>query len=147
MYNGDYRHLASLVWQNRTSDDNEALIIDLIDNSLGITATHDAQLQGEAEARWLGDINLGYHTRRTLTPTANVGDEFRADWPIGRNPLRAAARRCRAVVRFHRCRFEKASPQAFFDTLPKSVSFAPLRFATPTGPSLYEQWLARELKH
>lgn len=80
---GDFRFLAALAWETRTRAPPDALIVPLIDNSLGITAARDAQLAAEPAARWLGDINAFYHNTRDIVPTPNVGDAFRADFPIG----------------------------------------------------------------
>lgn len=83
MQRGDLRYAAAKVWEMRALEqEGEQLIGGLIDNSLGITAKRDAQLLAEPEARWLGDINDFYHNTRDITPTPNVGDEFRADWKI-----------------------------------------------------------------
>lgn len=83
MHRGDYRYAAALSWQrNRRSARTEALIVPLIDNSIGITALRDAKLLAEPEARWLGDINAMYRNTRDITPTARVDDAFRADWQI-----------------------------------------------------------------
>ncbi len=83
MRRGDLRYAAAMVWEMRTFvEEGEPLIGGLIDNSLGITAKRDAQLLAEPEARWLGDINDFYHNTRDITPTPNVGDAFRADWPL-----------------------------------------------------------------
>lgn len=83
MQRGDFRYAAAKTWERRTQErSGEPLIVALIDNSLGITAQRDAQLLAEPEARWLGDINDYYHNTRDLTPTAKVGDAFRADWQI-----------------------------------------------------------------
>lgn len=83
MYRGDFRFVAAKAWEERRAQGpGKQMIGLLIDNSLGITAKRDAQLLAEPEARWLGDINAHYRATRDLTPTANVGDAFRADWPI-----------------------------------------------------------------
>lgn len=38
--------------------------------------------------------------------------------------------------------FGTTTPETFFATLPKSVAYPAIRFATPSGRSLYEQWVA-----
>lgn len=39
--------------------------------------------------------------------------------------------------------FEQTPPTQFFKSLPASVSYPPLKFSLPVGPSLYEQWLTQ----
>ena len=41
--------------------------------------------------------------------------------------------------------FENVAPETYFATLPDKVVYPPIRFASLSGPSLYEQWLAQEL--
>ena len=78
---GDYRYLATLALRQRDADEQRLMGL-LIDNSLGITAKRDAALRREPASRWLGDVNAGYTNTRDLTPTANVGDDFRADFDL-----------------------------------------------------------------
>ena len=82
LYNGDYRYLAARTAQQRLLGGDDTLITLLIDNSIGITAERDAKLLKEEAAKWLGDINDGYHATRGVTPTPLVPDSFRADWDI-----------------------------------------------------------------
>ena len=73
---GDFRYLASLVRQRRQSD-RTPLIFPLIDNSLGITAEREETLRSDAGRRFVGPINSFYYATRDLSPTPEVGDDFR----------------------------------------------------------------------
>lgn len=79
---GDYRYLAATTWQRRVAGEARPMILALIDNSLGISAARDAKIAAEPEARWIGDVNEYYRATRSLTPTPDAGDAFRADWPL-----------------------------------------------------------------
>lgn len=39
---------------------------------------------------------------------------------------------------------DTSPPQKYFSTLPATVTYPPLAFEVPAGPSLYEQWLSRK---
>lgn len=79
IYAGDYRFLATRVVRNRRTERSEALILPLINHSVGISAARADRLRREPEARWLGDINLKESVTRSAAPTPQVGDAFRAD--------------------------------------------------------------------
>lgn len=78
---GDYRYLAALAHHDRRPR-KASILLSLVDNALGITAERDARLRNEEAARWLGDVNAHYTATRDLTPTADVGDDFRADFDL-----------------------------------------------------------------
>lgn len=78
---GDYRYLAALAHRERQPRDTSMLLA-LVDNALGITAERDTRLRNEEASRWLGDVNAYYTATRDLTPTADVGDDFRADFQL-----------------------------------------------------------------
>jgi pimeloyl-ACP methyl ester carboxylesterase len=82
LYRGDYRFLAARVANSRASPRSESLIIALLNHSLGVSAARAASLRAEPEAQWLGDINLKEHLTRSVAPTSQVDDAFRADGPI-----------------------------------------------------------------
>ncbi len=78
MMDDDFRYLAALTYRTRQAD-RIPLIFPLIDNSLGITAERDRALRDDASAQIVGPINGFYYATRDLSPTPDVGDDFRAD--------------------------------------------------------------------
>ena len=73
----DYRYLASKMVDGRRGFQGGSLQQILIDNSLGISASRDAQLDAEAPRQWLGELNLVYKATRDVTPTPVVPDSWR----------------------------------------------------------------------
>lgn len=187
LHQGDYRYLAVRSWLRRRAGSQEALIIALIDNSLGITAKRDALLQSEPAARWLGDVNDLYRNTRDLVPTPDVGDAFRAgskitvpvlllngdfDWstPIensrqlrkslahGHLVTVSGGTHCtedqelpdllphdlETIYGFIDADFGKRSADELFRSMPDTLAYPRLAFNAPEGPSLYEQWLAKQ---
>lgn len=189
MRRGDYRYLAAKTWQRRVSGETRPMILMLIDNSLGISAARDEKLLAEPEMRWVGEINENYRVTRDLTPTPDVGDDFRSDWhteiPVlmvngdldWATPLENAQHALRylkkghlltveggthctdfwelperlpdvseRLYRFIRAPADASSANELFADLPDTVSFVPPRFILPTGPTLYDEWLAERFK-
>ena len=73
----DYRFLAAKVMQERTGFNAASLQALSIDNSLGISAARDRQLDQEAAREWVGELNLAYKATREVTTTPVVPDAFR----------------------------------------------------------------------
>jgi pimeloyl-ACP methyl ester carboxylesterase len=86
LHRGDYRYLAGRTAQSRARERSEALILPLLNHSIGIGARRAARLKAEPAARWLGDLNLKESITRTVAPTRQVDDAFRIDAPI-RTPV------------------------------------------------------------
>jgi pimeloyl-ACP methyl ester carboxylesterase len=76
LMNGDFRYLAALTYRSRQAD-RMPLIFPLIDNSLGITAERDEALRADPATAMVGPINSFYYSTRDLSPTPDVGDDFR----------------------------------------------------------------------
>lgn len=187
MHGGDYRFLAARVASDRARERAEALILPLINHSVGISADRAARLRAEPEAAWVGDLNVRERVARASALTPQVDDDFRADrrvdiptlliagdydWstPVenaehlaglldvghlvevrgGRhctetNHGELAAQRGEATAQLYSfvdADFVRSTPQAFFATLPDTISLAPIDFAPPSGVAMYEEWLA-----
>ena len=82
IFKGDYRFLAAQTWEDRTATTLAGMLGLLIDNSLGITKGRETKLLAEGEQQWVGKVHPWYMGTRDLTPTPDVGDEFRADFDI-----------------------------------------------------------------
>lgn len=76
LLDGDFRYLAALTVRRRQSD-RMPLIFPLIDNSLGITAEREQTLETDSARHLVGPINSVYEATRELSPTPDVGDDFR----------------------------------------------------------------------
>ncbi|MEM8680056.1 MAG: alpha/beta hydrolase [Planctomycetota bacterium] len=82
---GDYRFLAAKVAAGRVGFNGASLQALSIDNSLGISAARDQQLDQEPARAWVGELNLAYKATRAATPSPVVPDTFRtltSDTPI-----------------------------------------------------------------
>jgi pimeloyl-ACP methyl ester carboxylesterase len=191
VHEGDYRYLAVLAARRRARTRSESLIIALINHSVGVDARRAADLQAQPAARWLGDVNLKESVTRSVAPTAQIDDAFRAstptdiptlliagdyDWstPVenaerlsallrnGRLVRVQGGRHCtetnhgelsmqapevtRRLYDFIDVDFEEASPGAFFETLPTTVSLQPIDFPPIPAQSLYDEWLVRRVQ-
>jgi len=76
LLDGDFRYLAALTVRRRQSD-RTPLIFPLIDNSIGITSEREQTLRSDSARRLVGPINSFYYATRDLSPTPDVGDDFR----------------------------------------------------------------------
>ncbi|MEO1449724.1 MAG: alpha/beta fold hydrolase [Bacteroidota bacterium] len=76
LYDGDYRTLA-LRSRGRDSRSGGLIMASLVDNSLGISAKREAKLNQREAQKWLGDINLRFKATRSVSPAAEVSDDFR----------------------------------------------------------------------
>ena len=77
LYNGDYRTLAYSALKRRVGHDSEEIMPIQMDNSLGISAKREKQLNNRPAVRWLGDINAEYKNTRKVTTSPVVNDAFR----------------------------------------------------------------------
>jgi pimeloyl-ACP methyl ester carboxylesterase len=78
MLDGDFRYLAAQIIDDRPEYYQGIVMGHLMDNSLGISAKRESQLNAALATRWLGDINWRYKATRTVTPTEKVPESFTA---------------------------------------------------------------------
>jgi pimeloyl-ACP methyl ester carboxylesterase len=81
LYHGRYDELArSALAQRRSREAEVSLIGPLIDTSLGVTPKREYLLRTDAGTEFMGQWNFnGYLATADIWPTADVGDDFRAE--------------------------------------------------------------------
>lgn len=78
IFRGDYDYLASRTFDDRPERYRGQILLTLVDNSLGISKSREDEFDKSTARRWLGDINFLNTATRGVTPTPDVGDEFRS---------------------------------------------------------------------
>lgn len=77
LYEEDYRVIALMAYRGRAGNTSTLMMSHSIDNSLGISADRDKQLQSREANRWLGDPSVNYRQTKKVSPTPIVDPAFR----------------------------------------------------------------------
>lgn len=76
MYNGDFKFLA-LMSQGRVYNSSALITDPLFNNSLGVSAAREVEINNRPAHKWLGDVNNHYTWTRDICPSPKVSDAFR----------------------------------------------------------------------
>jgi pimeloyl-ACP methyl ester carboxylesterase len=76
MYNGDFRFLA-LISVGRVYNSSAIMTNPLFNNSLGVSASRELEINSRPANKWLGDVNNHYTWTRDICPSPKVSDDFR----------------------------------------------------------------------